>query len=127
MAATRAGPSLLIELQTAEALKAHRRQLIQTLAQVMVGQARELLGEQVADDLNVVLAAVPVLSGLLELGTMWFQGEIDADRDQLIEFMIAMILTTADITTALERELNEVTPISRSAQGTEWGVPPDGR
>jgi len=105
-------PKLLIELQTAEALKTHRRQLIHTLAQVAVGQARELLGEQVTDDPNVRLAAVTVLSGLLELGTMWFQGEIDADRDQLIEFMIAMILTSSDITTALERELKEVTDAS---------------
>jgi AcrR family transcriptional regulator len=98
-------PRLVVELASAEALKGHRRQLIQTLARVMVDQARELLGEQVSQDLNVTLASLTVMSGLLELGAMWFQGDIDADRDQLIEFMIAMILTTADITTALEREL----------------------
>ncbi|MGH3675364.1 MAG: TetR/AcrR family transcriptional regulator [Mycobacterium sp.] len=101
-------PRLLIELQTAEALKARRRQMVQALASIMVDQARQLLGERVVEDQNVHLAGVTVVSGLLELATMWFQHDIDVDRDQLVEFMIAMILTSSDITTALERELAEV-------------------
>lgn len=74
----------------------------------MVDQARELLGERVAQDHNVTLAAVNVVSGLIEVATMWFQEEIDVDHDGLVEFMVAMILTTSDITTALERELSEL-------------------
>jgi AcrR family transcriptional regulator len=101
-------PRLFIELQTSEALKARRRQFVAALAQVMVDQARELLGERVSEDRNVALACLTVVSGLLELTTLWFQDEIDVDRDQLVEFMIAMILTSAEITTALERELAEV-------------------
>src|SRR5262249_49830659 len=81
-------PRLFIELQTSEALKARRRLFVQTLAQVMVDQARQLLGERVAEDRNVALACLTVVSGLLELTTLWFQDEIDVDRDQLIEFMI---------------------------------------
>lgn len=106
-------PRLFIELQTAEALKARRREMVQTLSDVMVDQARQLLGERVAEDQNVTLAGVTVVSGLLELTTMWFQREIEVDRDQLVEFMVAMILTTSDITSALERELAE---ISRDAE-----------
>jgi AcrR family transcriptional regulator len=98
-------PRLLIELQTADALRTRRREVVQTLAQVMVDQARELLSDRVADDRNVTLAALTVVSGLLEIATLWFQHQVDAGRQQLVDFMVAMILTTSDITSALEREL----------------------
>lgn len=100
-------PKLLIELQTAEALQSRRQDIVQAVACVMVDQLRILQGEQVTDDLNVNLACLTVVSGLLEVTALWLNHQIDADRDQVIEFMLAIILTIADITTALERELSE--------------------
>jgi hypothetical protein len=72
-----------------------------------VGQIRILFGERVTEDRNLSLACLTVASGLFELTTLWLKQQIDADRNQLIEFMVALILTTAEITTAVERELTD--------------------
>ena len=66
-----------------------------------------LFGERVTEDRNLSLACLTVASGLFELTTLWLKQQIDADRNQLIEFMVALILTTAEITTAVERELTD--------------------
>ncbi|MEZ0353973.1 TetR/AcrR family transcriptional regulator [Mycobacterium sp. pR1184] len=97
--------ALLIELQTAEALAGRRREVIDVLTQVMVGQVRALLGEAAGADENVMMTALAVISGLLELTTQWYRRQIDVSRTQLIEFMIALVVTTTDIAGALERRL----------------------
>jgi hypothetical protein len=37
--------------------------------------------------------------------TQWYRRQIDVSRAQLIEFMTALVVTTTDITGALERRL----------------------
>ncbi len=96
---------LLIELQTAEALAGRRHEVIDVLTQVMVGQVRALLGGAAGTDDNVMLTALTVVGGLLELITQWYRHQINVTRPQLIEFMTALVVTTTDITGALERQL----------------------
>ncbi len=96
---------LLIELQTAEALSGRRHEVIDVLTQVMVGQVRALLGDAAGNDDNVMLTALTVVGGLLELTTQWCRHQISVSQGQLIEFMTALAVTTTDITGALERQL----------------------
>ncbi|OBI14019.1 TetR/AcrR family transcriptional regulator [Mycobacterium sp. E2497] len=98
-------PRLLIELQTAEALAARRHEVIGVLTQVMVGQVRALLGEAAGADDNIMLTALTVVAGLLELTAQWYRHQIDVSQPQLIEFMTALVVTTTDITGALDRQL----------------------
>ncbi|WP_083177758.1 TetR/AcrR family transcriptional regulator [Mycobacterium scrofulaceum] len=98
-------PRLLIELQTAEALAGRRHEVIDVLTQVMVGQVRALLGEAAGTDENTSLTALTVVGGLLELTTQWYRHQIRVGQPQLIEFMTALVVTTTDITGALERQL----------------------
>ncbi len=106
---------LLIELQTAEALSCRRHEVIDVLTQVMVGQVRALLGDAAGNDDNVTLTALTVVGGLLELTTQWYRRQINVGRDQLIEFMTALAVTTTDITGALERQLTS----PNSSEGAE--------
>ena len=96
---------LLIELQSAEALAGRRREVIDTLTHVMVGQIRALLGAAAGTDDAVLLTALTVIGGLLELIAQWYRRQIDVSQAQLIEFMVALVVATTDITGALERQL----------------------
>jgi AcrR family transcriptional regulator len=98
-------PRLLIELQTAEALAGRRDEVIDVLTQVMVGQVRALLGAAAGTDDNIMLTALTVVGGLLELITQWYRRQIKVSRPHLIEFMTALVVATTDITGALERRL----------------------
>jgi hypothetical protein len=58
-------------------------------------------------DPNYQMAALTVVNGLIELGATWWRGDLDASRDQIAEFMVAMILTSADIGSRLGRALSD--------------------
>lgn len=98
---------LLTELQTAEALAPRRHEVTDTLTDIMVGQVRELLGARAGTDDTVRLTSLTVISGLLELVAQWYRQQIDVDRSQMIEFTTALVVTTTDITGALERQLSQ--------------------
>lgn len=107
---------LLVELQTAEALAGRRRELIDVLTQVMVGQVRALLGEAAGSDDTVMLTALTVIGGLLELTTRWYREQVDLSQSQLIDFMTTLFLTTTDIASALEHRLPA--SVDRDQRGT---------
>ena len=98
---------LLAELQTAEALASRRHEVIDTLTDIMVGQVRDLLGAGAGADDTIKLTALTVTSGLLELAVQWYRNQIEVDRSQLIDFATALVVTTTDITGALERQLSQ--------------------
>ena len=108
---------LLIELQTAEALAGRRQEVINVLTHIMVGQVRALVGDAAGTDDTIRLTALTVVSGLLELAVQWYRHQIDVRRPDLIDFATALVVTTTDITGALERQLatsNTTNPPSRS-------------
>jgi len=72
----------------------------------VLAQGREVLGKDIATDRNYQMAALTVVNGLIELGATWWRGDLDANREQIAEFMVAMILTSADIGSRLDGALN---------------------
>ncbi|CAN3128023.1 HTH tetR-type domain-containing protein [Mycobacterium sp. smrl_JER01] len=106
---------LLVELQTAEALAPRRQEVTDVLTRIMVGQIRQLLGERAGTDDTVTLTALTVSSGLLELAAQWYRKQVEVSRSQLIEFATALVVTTSDITGAVERQI--ASPKSGNADG----------
>ncbi|CAJ1506706.1 TetR/AcrR family transcriptional regulator [[Mycobacterium] burgundiense] len=88
----RRGP-LLIESQATEGLRARRRDLIKSLAQIMSDQGRALLAglaaDAVAPDLD--LAALTLVAGGFDLVTGWLRGELDISREHLEDFLVALV------------------------------------
>lgn len=96
---------LFIELQSIDELRRRRGEFVGLIAGIMLDQARELLGDSAADGVHAELAARTVSHGGVELLTEWLRGDLDIDRGQLIDFLVAMILTASEITTNVRREM----------------------
>lgn len=96
---------LLVETQSAQALAERRHQMIDVLTQVMVGQARTLLGDAAGTDDTLRLTGLTVVAGLLELATQWYRRQIDVSQAELAEFMTTLAVTTTDLSGTLERNL----------------------
>lgn len=109
---------LLIELQTAEALVERRHEIIDALVQIMIGQARALLGDAAGTDENLKLTALTVISGLLELVTQWYRHQISVSQMELVEFMTALVVTTTDISGELGRQLKPRRKGKSGSKGT---------
>lgn len=82
----------LIESQSTESLRAKRQQLVAAIAAVMMS-GRELLGVDAPTEQDSRLMALTIVSGGLDLGVMWLRGDLDIDRDTLIDFMTAFVLS----------------------------------
>ncbi|WP_458686613.1 TetR/AcrR family transcriptional regulator [Nocardia tengchongensis] len=96
---------LTIDMQATDDLRHRRTELVDLVANVMLDQGRELLGEEAVRGVHAALAARTVAHGGLEILTEWLRGELDIDRAQLIDFLVAMILTASEITTTVQREM----------------------
>ncbi|WP_280346245.1 TetR/AcrR family transcriptional regulator [Nocardia neocaledoniensis] len=97
----------LVESQATQPLRDKRAELIQLLSHMLIGQTRDVLGADLAEDRKVQFAAHTVTAGVIDLTSTWLAGKLDTDRDELAEFVTAMILTSSEITGILERELAE--------------------
>ena len=83
---------ILIESQATEELRAKRQELVSALAAVMQS-GRPLLGDDAPSEEYSRLMALTIMSGGLDLGAMWLRGDLDIDRDGLIEFMTTFIMS----------------------------------
>ncbi|MFF2557622.1 TetR/AcrR family transcriptional regulator [Nocardia sp. NPDC058058] len=97
--------AIFIELQTTGELRRRRAEFVALLGGIMLDQGRELLGEDAVTGIQAELAARTISHGGLELVSEWLRGDLDIDRAQLVDFLVAMILTTAQITTTVRREM----------------------
>jgi AcrR family transcriptional regulator len=95
---------LVHEFQASEPLRERRRQLIQGLVAIFTVQVHEILDEVPVGDDDVELTALTLIGGGLELVTTWLRGDLAVDRDHLIDFIVALMLTSTDLAAALERE-----------------------
>jgi AcrR family transcriptional regulator len=95
---------LVHEFQASEPLRERRRQLIQGLVAIFTAQVHEILDEVPVGDDDVELTALTLIGGGLELVTTWLRGDLAVDRDHLIDFIVALMLTSTDLAAALERE-----------------------
>ena len=82
----------LIESQATEQLRAKRQHLVEALAGVML-TGRPLLGDDAPSEEYSRLMALTIMSGGLELGAMWLRGDVEIERDALIEFMTTFIMS----------------------------------
>jgi AcrR family transcriptional regulator len=98
---------LLVESQATEGLRQRRQYLVRLLATLAADQGRQLLGEHTPSDRDLELSTLVLVSGGLELATMWLRGDLDVSREHLADFVVALLLTNADIATALERETRQ--------------------
>lgn len=95
---------LLVESQATEVLRRRRNEMVRILATMAADQGRQLLGEHTPLDEDLELTALTLVSGALELATLWVRGELNVSREHLADFLVALLLTNAEIATALERE-----------------------
>lgn len=83
----------LIESQSTEQLRAKRKHLVVTLAEFMLS-GRWLLGPDAPSEEGSRLMALTIISGGLDVGAMWLSGDLDVDRDRLIDFMTGFVLSS---------------------------------
>jgi AcrR family transcriptional regulator len=87
-----------------EALLGRRREMLQMLTRIVADQAAELLGDHAAPGPDRELGALTLVSGTMEVFASWLRGELDVTREHLADFLVAMVNTTGDLSTALRRE-----------------------
>lgn len=95
---------LLVESQATEVLRRRRNEMVRLLATMAADQGRQLLGEHTPPEHDLELTTLTLVSGALELATLWVRGELAVSREHLADFLVALLLTNAEIATALERE-----------------------
>jgi AcrR family transcriptional regulator len=95
---------LVHEFGSSPLLAGRRRRLIQDLVALFTAQAHEILGEIPVSDTDVELTGLTLIGGGLELITTWLRGDLPVSRDHLIDFIVALMLTSTDLAAALERE-----------------------
>jgi AcrR family transcriptional regulator len=83
----------LIESQSTEQLRAKRHHLVTTLADLMMS-GRQLLGVDAPSEQDSRLMALTITSGGLDVAAMWLRGDLDIDREKLIDFMTAFVLSS---------------------------------
>lgn len=95
---------LLVESQATEVLRRRRNEVVRMLATMAADQGRQLLGEHTPSEQDLELTTLTLVNGALELATLWVRGELNVSREHLADFLVALLLTNAEIATALERE-----------------------
>lgn len=96
---------LFLALHTTGELRSRRDELVSTSTAIMLDQGRELLGEEAVTGMYAELAARTVSFGGLEILTEWLRGDLAIEREQLVDFLCAMILNTSTITGTVQREM----------------------
>ncbi|NNH71272.1 TetR/AcrR family transcriptional regulator [Nocardia uniformis] len=96
---------LFLELHATAELRRRRAEVVSVAASIMIDQGRELLGEAAVTGIHAELAARTISHGGLDILTEWLRGDLEIDRPQLIDFLVAMILTASEITSTVRREM----------------------
>jgi AcrR family transcriptional regulator len=87
---------LLTESQATEQLRSGRKQFVRVAAALMINEAHKETLPSVSDsELEVI--ALTLINGGLEVLSQWLSGELSATRDQLLNVLVAMILTSTKI------------------------------
>ncbi|MBB6550653.1 TetR/AcrR family transcriptional regulator [Nonomuraea rubra] len=97
---------LAYEFAAGPLLQERRRQIIATLAGIYLDQARELFGETPLSETDLRMTALTVVSGLWELLSAWLRGDVDTGRDHLVDYIVALLLTTTELGPALDQRLH---------------------
>jgi AcrR family transcriptional regulator len=90
-----------IEALGSEALLERRLATMTTFAELIAAQARASYSPPASEDPLVELTARLLTGGLAELLITWLQGEIEIDRERLIDDCVALFVATAEAAAAL--------------------------
>lgn len=93
-----------VEALGSEALLERRLATMNTFAQLIAAQARASFKPPATEDPLVDLTARLLTGGLAELLITWLQGEIEMEREQLIEDCVALFVATAESAVSLARK-----------------------
>lgn len=86
-------------------LQQRRVEIIRTLAGIFAAQAHQTLDHVSLTDTDLELTGLTLTAGLWELFTNWFRGDLDIDRDHLVDYTVALILTTTELAAPLHHRL----------------------
>ncbi|MEO3785501.1 TetR family transcriptional regulator [Actinocorallia sp. B10E7] len=93
------------EFPASPLLQERRRQIIQSLTAIFIAQTREVLDPLPLSDTDLELTGLTLTSGLWDLITAWLRGDLSIDRDHLIDYTVALLLTTTDLAAPLHHRL----------------------
>ncbi|WP_170201807.1 TetR/AcrR family transcriptional regulator [Actinocorallia herbida] len=86
-------------------LQQRRAEIIGNLAKLFTGRTQTVLGDSPLSDTDLALTAFTLTSGLWDLIAAWLRGDIPIDRDHLVDYTVALLLTTTDLAAPLHRRL----------------------
>lgn len=91
----RKGRASIVEAAAAEPLRTRRRELLREFADLIVAQARELYGNDAHRPPRDEINALMFVGGLAELLTAWFNDEITATPEDIIDSATEQFATAA--------------------------------
>jgi AcrR family transcriptional regulator len=94
------------EFPASPLLQQRRREIIRALAAIFAAQTHELLDQVPLPDTDLEMTGLTLTSGLWDLFTTWFRGDLDVDRDHLVNYTVALVLTTTDLAAPLHHRLH---------------------
>ncbi|TDD60824.1 TetR/AcrR family transcriptional regulator, partial [Actinomadura darangshiensis] len=86
-------------------LQRRRVEIIRTMAAIFAAQTHETLDQVLLPDVDVELTGLTLTAGLWELFTTWFRGDLGIDRDHLIDYTVALVLSTTELAAPLHHHL----------------------
>lgn len=86
----------LVESQATESLRQRRHAAVRMLAVIMVERGRDILGELAPPDDEAELVALTLVTGALEVVSIWLRGELDVSRERLAEVLMGMVTTAVE-------------------------------
>jgi len=101
----RLGRILSHEFPANPLLQERRREIIRSLTAIFIAQTREVLDELPLSDTDLELTGLTLTSGLWDLIAAWLRGELSIDRAHLIDYTVALLLTTTDLAAPLHHRL----------------------
>jgi AcrR family transcriptional regulator len=87
-------------------LQRRRIEIIRTMAAIFAAQTHETLDQVLLPDIDVELTGLTLTAGLWEVFTTWFRGDLGVDRDHLVDYTVALILSTTELATPLHHRLH---------------------
>ncbi|MCP9968531.1 hypothetical protein LUX57_27980 [Actinomadura madurae] len=87
-------------------LQRRRVEIIRTMTAIFAAQTHETLDQVLLPDVDVELTGLTLTAGLWELFTTWFRGDLGIDRDHLVDYTVALVLSTTELATPLHQRLH---------------------
>lgn len=120
-ARTRAAVTAVLDFLTGDPRRAHilthafpaspllqqrRIEIVRTLAAIFAAETHETLDQVLLSDTDLELTGLTLTAGLWDLFTAWLRGDLGIDRDHLINYTVALVLSTTELAAPLHNRLH---------------------